>query len=95
MVVPRFVTVKVCELVLPTGTFPNAALVGTTDTDVVLAARYAIRRQRNGEGRGETSPLHYDFSGLRACSFRSEAYGHCGARSCAKAQGAVIPLIAK
>ena len=32
---PWFVTVKVCELVLPTGTFPKAALVGTAEIDVV------------------------------------------------------------
>jgi len=34
--VPRFVTVKVCEFVLPTGTFPKAAAVGRTEIDVVL-----------------------------------------------------------
>src|ERR1700746_303230 len=34
--VPRFVTVKVCEFVLPTGTFPKAAAVGTAEIDVVL-----------------------------------------------------------
>jgi hypothetical protein len=34
-VVPRFVTVKVCELLLPTGTFPKVAPVGTTEIDVV------------------------------------------------------------
>jgi hypothetical protein len=33
--VPRFVTVKVCELLLPTGTLPRLALVGTTEIDVV------------------------------------------------------------
>jgi hypothetical protein len=35
VVVPRFVTVKVCELLLPTGTLPRLALVGTTEIDVV------------------------------------------------------------
>jgi len=35
VVVPRFVTVKVCELLLPTGTLPRIALVGTTEIDVV------------------------------------------------------------
>lgn len=43
VVVPWFVTVKVCELLLPTGTLPRLALVGTAETDgpLVLATPFA------------------------------------------------------
>jgi hypothetical protein len=96
VVVPWFVTVKVCELVLPTGTFPNAALAGTAEIDVVpaldttpfaesVALRTAVK----------PLPCTTIFPVCAPAAFGAKLTFNVALAPAPRPKGAVIPLIAK
>ena len=95
VVVPRFVTVKVCELLLPTGTLPRLALVGTTETEgpLPLATPFADSVML----RAEVKPLPCTtiFPVCEPAVFGANFTVNVALTPVFRLNGAVMPLIAK
>ena len=80
---PWFVTVKVCEFVLPTGTFPKLPLEGTTE--IVFA--FAIPFPESVISTAVENPAGYhDLSCLCAGTSRGKGHGQHGAASSCQGQ---------
>ena len=94
--VPWFVTVKVCELVLPTGTFPNAALAGTAEIEVVPALD-ATPLAESATLRTVVRPLPCTttFPVCAPAAFGANLTATVALAPAGRLSGAVIPLIAK
>lgn len=95
VVVPRFVTVKVCELVLPIGTLPNAALVGTTEIDVVLLLDVPFADSVTVSAVVIPLPCTTIFPVCAPAAFGAKLTFNVAVLPAARLSGAVTPLIAK
>lgn len=95
VVVPRFVTVKVCELVLPTGTFPKAALVGTTEIEVETLLDTPFADNVTLRAVVIPRPCTTIFPVCAPAAFGAKLTFNVAVLPAGRLSGAVMPLIAK
>jgi hypothetical protein len=95
VVVPRFVTVKVCELLLPTGTFPKVAPVGTTEIDVVLPLDTPFADSAMSRPVVKPLPCTTIFPVCAPAAFGAKLTFNVAVLPEVRVNGAVTPLIAK
>jgi hypothetical protein len=95
VVVPWFVTVKVCELLLPTGTLPRLALVGTAETDGPLPLATPFAERVTSRAVVKPLPCTTIFPLCVPAALGAKLAVNVALTPVFRLNGAVMPLIAK
>jgi len=95
VVVPWFVTVKVCELLLPTGTLPRFALVGTTEIEGPLPLATPFAESVTSRAVLKPLPCTTIFPVCEPAAFGVNLTVNVALAPVFRLNGAVMPLIAK
>jgi hypothetical protein len=95
VVVPWFVTVKVCELLLPTGTLPRLALVGTTEIEGPLPLATPFAESVTSRAVLKPLPCSRIFPVCEPAAFGVNLTVNVALTPAFRLNGAVMPLIAK
>jgi len=93
--VPWFVTVKVCELLLPTGTLPRLALVGTTETEGPLPLATPLAESVTSRAVLKPLPCTTIFPVCVPAAFGVNFTANVALPPVFKLTGTVMPLIEK
>ena len=93
--VPRFVTVNVCELLLPTGTLPKLALVGTAETEIPLPLATPFAESVTSSAVVKPLPCTTIFPVCAPAAFGAKITFNVALTPALRLNGAVMPLIAK
>jgi hypothetical protein len=95
VLLPRFVTVKVCEFELPTGTFPKFALVGTTEIEVVPPFDTPFAESATSRAVVKPLPSNTIFPVCVPAAFGAKLTVNVALAPVATPSGAVTPLSPK
>ena len=95
VVVPWFVTVKVCELLLPTGTLPRLALVGTAEIEGPLPLATPFAESVTSRAVVRPLPCTTIFPVCEPAAFGVNFTVNVALTPVFRLNGAVMPLIAK
>ena len=95
VVVPWFVTVKVCELLLPTGTLPRLALVGTAEIEGPLPLATPFAESVTLRAVLKPLPCTTIFPVCEPAAFGVNFTVNVALTPVFRLNGAVMPLIAK
>lgn len=93
--VPWFVTVKVCELLLPTGTLPRLALVGTAEIEGPLPLATPLAESVTSRAVVKPLPCTTIFPVCVPAAFGAKLTVNVAITPVLRLNGAVMPLIAK
>ena len=93
--VPWFVTVKVCELLLPTGTLPRLALVGTAEIEGPLPLATPFAESVTSRAVVKPLPCTTIFPVCVPAAFGAKLTVNVALTPVLRLNGAVMPLIAK
>jgi hypothetical protein len=95
VLVPWFVTVKVCELLLPTGTLPRPALVGTTEIEGPLPLATPLAESVMSRAAVKPLPCTTTFPACVPEAFGAKVTVNVALTPEFRLSGAVMPLIEK